>query len=138
MTRHRTDLDTASANPITVLATICNRVTRICALSLGQSQKAASETLLSLPSCPRLPVKAKSPKSLILSNGLKVTGVQDPPLDAASWMPIQIYEPLSHSQQWQFIRTTLTRWGRSWGLYSKGRFGKRSLRVPTVTTGLSL
>ena len=75
MTRHRTDLDTASANPITVLATICNRVTRICALSLGRSEKAASETLLSLPSCPRLPVKAKSPKSLTSSNWSGISGV---------------------------------------------------------------
>jgi hypothetical protein len=115
MTRHRTDLDTASANPITALATTCNRVTRICALSLGQSEKAASETLLSLPSCPRLPVKAKSPKRLVASQVTDASGFH-PTLAKPSRMAMRVNRLLSAT-------TIRTRPRQSVGATNDPRYG---------------
>lgn len=115
MTRCRPDLDTASDFPIMEFLTICNTVTRICALSVGLAKKAASETLLSLPSCPRLPVKAKSPKSLVASQVTDDSGFH-PTLAKPSRMAMRVNRLLSAT-------TIRTRPRQSVGATNDPRYG---------------
>jgi hypothetical protein len=111
MTRYLLHPDTASAFPITAMATNCNPVTRIGALSEGEAKKAALGRCITS----RVNSGESNPaKRLTSSNWSRNTG-HTPDLDAASWMPIQIHRDKCHGSFRVTIRTTLSRWGRAVG-----------------------
>ena len=74
MRPHRTHLDTASCAFIPTAPMFCKRLCELVAFSEGESTKAAFEKSV-LRQVALLPAKRQSPKSLILFQGIDVSGV---------------------------------------------------------------